>query len=294
MIMKSLKRYLLIVLATGLLFSCEQSEPAFTSRNGNVLTFSGREWDIKFSNDIDDILGPGNNLFTNHPNDVWVDENGHLHLAISKRGGKWRCTEVVSRDTMSYGTYIWTLQGNPVNIDPKIVLGLFTWDNNSFQTQANSEVDIEFAKWGDSEEEFTLQYGVQPIAFGPYFPERVDKPVKRLLEDSTISFSRPNWIGVSTHAFTWGPDLITWESWPGPEYGNGEPATSWTFDLNNPARVKNEGGNSSNPIIIPAPGNTTNARMNLWLSGGQGPNEGPDSKTRHEIIIEKFEYRPLP
>lgn len=262
----------------GLVWSCEQSEPSFNARNGNILTFSGREWDIKFA---EILLGPGNNYFTNHPNDVWVDDQDQLHLTVTQRGGRWRCTEVVSRDTMGYGTYIWTVKGNPVDIDPLIVLGLFTWDNNSFQSQANSEVDIEFAKWGDAEEEYTLQYGVQPIAFGPYFPERVHKPLG----------NNSDWIGTSTHAFTWTDSLITWESWPGSEYGNGPPATSWTFDLNNPARVKNEGGNSSNPIIIPAPGNTTNARMNLWLMNGV---EGPDDQTRHEIIISKFDYIPLP
>ena len=271
---------LLIVLG---LFSCKQSDPSFNQRIDDVITFSGRKWDIKTG-----FNGPGPNNFTNHPNDVYVDDNGHLHLSVSQRTVdgvtptlEWLCTEVVSQDTFGYGTYVWTIQGDPVNIDRNIVLGLFTWDNNTFQEQANSEVDIEFAKWGDSEEEFTLQYGVQPIAFGPYYPERVNKP----------EANNQNWIGVSTHAFTWTDTLITWESWPGNQYGVGDPAASWFFDLNNPARVKNENQNASDPIIIPAPGNTTNARMNFWLSSGV---EGPFFPFRSEIIIEKFEFIPLP
>lgn len=272
------KKYFLIVCFLGLLVACEQSEPAFNQRVGDNLTFSGREWEIKFG---DILFGPGPNFFSNHPNDVWVDDDGYLHLTVTDRDGRWVCTEVISKENLGYGTYIWTIQGDPVNIDPNIVLGLFTWDNNTFQTQANSEVDIEFAKWGDAAEEFTLQYGVQPIAFGPYNAERVNKPND---ED-------PNWVGVSTHAFTWTDTLITWESWEGPQYGNGAPLASWTFDLNNPAKQKFEGGNVSDPIIIPAPGATTNARMNLWLVNGP---EGPDSQVTHEIIIQKFEYLPLP
>lgn len=265
------------------LVSCEQSDPQFNQRIDDVLTFSGRKWDIKTG-----FEGPGPNNFTNHPNDVFVDDNGYLHLAVTQRTSvgndtalTWFCSEVVSQDTFGYGTYVWTVQGNPVNIDRNIVLGLFTWDNNTFQKEGNSEVDIEFAKWGDPEEEFTLQYGVQPIAFGPYNDERVFKP----------QANNENWIGVSTHAFTWTDSLITWESWPGGQYGVGDPAASWTFDDTNPPKRKFEGPNISDPIVIPAPGNTTNARMNFWLNSGV---EGPFFPFRSEIIIQKFEFIPLP
>ncbi len=257
--------------------SCEVSEPAVRSRQGDTLNFAGREWVIKHN---DALLGPGPNIFTNHPSHVWVDNNGYLHLTIDEREGTWYSTEVVSKENMGYGTYVFTIQGDPVNIDENVVLGLFTWDNNTFQQEANSEVDIEFAKWGEPEEGYTLQYGVQPINFGPYYPERVDKPVV----DSS------QWIGVSTHAFTWTDTLITWKSWPGSEYDNGTPTASWNFDLNNPARIKNEGQNSSRPIIIPAPGETTNARMNFWLL--EGPS-GPANQERHEMIIRNFQYLPL-
>lgn len=260
------------------IWGCQQSEPSFNAREGDVLTFSGRKWQIKKYENI--VWGPGPNYFSNHPNDVFVDDDGYLHLSVTQREGKWRSTEVISMDAFGYGTYVWTIQGDPVNIDRNIVLGLFTWDDNTFKEQANSEVDIEFSKWGVAEQDTTLQFGVQPINFGPYYPERDYKP------KTTPS----TWVGVSTHAFTWTDTLITWQSWPGDTYGNGAPAASWTFDLNNPARIKNEGVNSSNPIIIPAPGNATNARMNLWLVNGPG---GPFVPVRHEIIIQKFEFIPL-
>ncbi len=257
------------------LMSCQQSDPEFTQREDDVITFSGRKWDIKTG-----FNGPGPNFFTNHPNDVFVDDNGYLHLSIMQREGTWYSTEVISQDTFGYGTYVWTVQGDPVNIDRDVVLGLFTWDNNTFQTDGNSEVDIEFAKWGDPNEEFTLQYGVQPIAFGQYNSERVFKPES----------ANSNWIGVSTHAFTWTDSIIVWESWKGNTYGAGTPDATWSFDLNNPAKQKFEGPNVSDPIIIPAPGSTTNARMNFWLNSGV---EGPFFPFRSEIILQKFEFIPL-
>lgn len=260
-----------------LLFSCQQSEPEFNGRDGDFLTFSGLQWEIKHSSQL---LGPGPNYFSDHPNDVWIDDQDYLHLSVREHDGIWYCTEVVSVDTFAYGTYIFTIDGNLKNIDQNIVLGLFTWDNNTFQEEANSEVDIEFAKWGIDTVENTLQYGVQPINFGEFYPERVYKP----------EVDPQNWVGVSTHVFTWTDTLITWQSWTGSEYNNGPPLAEWSFNLDNPARIKYEGENQSDPVIIPAPGNTTNARMNLWLVNGP---VGPANQFNHEVIIQKFQFIPL-
>ena len=265
----------LLFLAT-LLFvgGCKQSDPTFTARENDVLTFSGRQWQIKKGFD-----GPGPNTFSNHPNDIWVDDQGYLHLTITRRDGNWVCTEVGGLDYTGYGTYVWTIQGNPVFIDKSVVVGLFTWDYSSFKEQANSEVDIEFSKWNEDTAQYTLQYGVQPIHFGPYNPERSFKPI---INNNQI-------IGVSTHAFTWTDTLITYQSWEG-GYQNGTPIASWTFDLSNPPRIKYENGQASNPIVIPAPGDSTHPRMNLWLLTGAA---GPTIPIRHEIIIRDFQYLPL-
>lgn len=271
------------ILSTILLLgfvSCEQSEPeeVGNERYADTLVFSGRNWTIKNGNGL---MGPGPNFFSNHPNDVWVDQNGYLHLTVTERDGQWKSTEVVSQDNLGYGKYAWTLEGNPLDIDENVIIGLFTWDNNTFQEHANSEVDIEFAKWGEVDEGYTLQYGVQPIAFGPYNEERVDKPEV----DSTFL------VGVSTHEFTWTDTLITWRSYAG-EYSDnpGTILASWSFDLNNPARIKYEGDNQSDPIVIPGYGATTNARMNYWLLNGP---QGPSNQFRHEIIIRSFNYTAL-
>jgi hypothetical protein len=268
---------ILFLFSSLFLYQCKQSDPSFNNREGDVLSFSGLKWNIKHSAGL---LGPGPNYFSDHPNDVWIDDQGFLHLTVHEHDGIWYSTEVVSQDTFAYGTYIFTIEGNLKNIDKEIVLGLFTWDNNTFQEQANSEVDIEFSKWRVDTTQLTLQYGVQPIAYGAYYPERANKP----------TLNSDNWIGVSTHAFTWTDTLITWQSWQGTEYGDGPPLCSWTFNLDNPARIKYENEMESDPIIIPAPGNTTNARMNLWLLNGP---TGPSNIFNHEVIIQKFEFIPI-
>lgn len=203
-------------------------------------------------------------------------------MTISNRDEKWFATEVISADTMGYGTYTFTVVGDLTNIPENITLGLFTWDNNSFQEAGNSEVDIEFSKWGDTATNQTLNYAVQPVAFGPTFKERVTRAQLEDVEDI---------IGISTHEFTWTPRLISWKSYKGEEKKEDNQIAEWSFDLDNPARVKNEGGKSSDPIIIPKPGKTTNTRINFWIQTWLGA--APADGLRHEVIIKEFEYQGL-
>jgi hypothetical protein len=167
-----------------------------------------------------------------------------------------------------------------LDIPTNTVLGLFTWDNNTLQSQANSEVDIEVSRWGNPNQNNTLHTSVQPVWFGSFYPERT-----RGHALPEAARTQP-----TTHEFRWAPEEITWTSYLGPKSANNVIAT-WKFDLTNPARVKQEGGITSAPIIIPAPGTTTNARMNLWLM--QDQNQGPTGGQTYEVVIRSFTYQPL-
>ena len=272
-----LRNTFLFMLGLLVLTGCEQSDPPDIGRDGDVLTFAGRQWDVK-SSEVQ--VGPGPNWFSREFKDVFVDENGWLHLNIVKNGLNWNATEVVGQDVVGYGTYTWVVGSDVLNLPENLVVGLFTWDNNTFQEAANSEVDIEFSKWGDTSATTTLTYSVQPVNFGTYFPERTH-----------YALPQPEVLtGVTTHSFTWTETLITWQSWVG-DSRSGEPYYTWTFDLNNPARAKQEGGNISDAIIIPEPGETTNARMNFWILPhiDLAPTDGQE----HELIIRDFIYEPL-
>jgi len=256
-----------------ILGGCKLEEPPSFGRQGDLVRFSGRLWDVKSGAGL---LGPGPNYFSNRPSDVYLDGKGYLHLRIQEHEGRWYSTEVVGRDTLGYGTYRWVIEGDYQNIANNTVLGLFTWNDESFLTQGNSEVDIEISKWGQANAP-TLNYAVQPVNFGTYYPERV------------VAVSTPNgdMIGVTTHQFVWTDTLITWTSWAG-EGSGGRVIGSWTFNRNNPARVKTEGNRSSAPIIIPGPEQNTRARMNFWQYGGEAPSDGLPK----EVVIRSFGYWP--
>jgi hypothetical protein len=254
--------------------ACEQSDPKDFGRNGDEVLFSGYTWDVKSG-----FNGPGPNYFSDHLDDIYVDDDGHLHMHITERDGLWYATEIISQDTMGYGTYTFAVEGDFVGMPENITVGLFTWDNNTFYEHGNSEVDIEFSKWGDVDKENTLQYGVQPINFGTYYPERVNNP-------TNVS----DLAGITTHMFHWTDTLITWKSFTGETTSESAKFAEWSFDLNNPGRVKEENGNSSLPIVIPAPGNTTNARINYWIQTYL--EAGPSDGQRHEFIVHSFDYTP--
>jgi len=273
--MKTVFAFLFFVLVMA---GCKQSDPTeVLARQGDVVHFSGRAWDVKHSATP---VGPGPNYFSRFYDDVWVDEHGYLHLTIDKHDNIWYSSEVVSEDTMGYGKYTFTVQADLLKFSDNVVFGLFTWNDSSFYTDANSEIDIEFSKWDDSLATNMATYSVQPVNFGTYYAERTHKQSI----DTTLLR------GVTTHEFTWTDTLLTWKSYRGAT-ADGPVIGSWSFNLNHPPRVKVDGGSTSLPVVIPQPRTNTHTRMNLWFLPYSGT--GPNNQLTHEVVIQKFTYQPF-
>jgi hypothetical protein len=193
------------------------------------ISFSGYQWAVKQSAGR---VGPGPNYFSGA--NVRVDAAG-LHLSITKSGNKWSTAEVINRASLGYGTYTWTL-ATPVDaLDPSVVLGLFTWNDNP--AYAHREVDIEFARWANAADPTNAQYTVQPYDAAGHLRR----------------FIQPAGAGPSVHSFRWAPGSIAFES----RRADGSLIDAWTY----------AGGD------VPVPGGE-NARMNLWLFRGARPTDG--------------------
>ena len=130
----------------------EDREPVY-----RTIEFSGYTWNVKSSKAK---VGPGPNYFSADENDVWVDEDGNLHLTISYKDGKWFSSEVFTLAPLGYGTYTFTLASPIDQLDKNAVLGLFTWDDAAPENNYR-EIDTEFSKWGNDSGE-NSQYVVQP------------------------------------------------------------------------------------------------------------------------------------
>lgn len=272
-------KYNILISVVVLCLSCKQGDPPVPEPKQNSdFIFSGIKWNLK--SDKIDKMGPGPNYFSDSSANVWIDASNYLHLKITNRNGKWECPEIISENKFGFGTYVFTIASDVANLNERVVLGLFTWDNTSFYEQANSEVDIEFSKWTVASDSLTLTYSAQPVQFDnpiPYY-ERNKKPVMQVSKLKTLS----------VHAFNWTDSLITWKSYEGDVYPGTNLIASWQFDKSNPSRIKMEGGRNSNPIIIPLPGSDTHARINLWLLNGLPPSDNKEV----EVIIKSFKFIP--
>lgn len=161
-----------------------------TEQFNETLTFSGNEWIVR--NTVD-AAGPGPNYFSNSSNNVWVDEDGRLHLRITQKGDRWNCASVSLNKSLGYGKYIFYLSSRVDSLDKNVVFGLFTWDDDpSFN---HREIDIEFAKWG-SDANLNAQFVVQPFTKA--------ENIKNFL----ISLNSDE----SNHSFSWKTDEVFFQS----------------------------------------------------------------------------------
>jgi len=223
--------------------------------NARWISFSGYDWWVKTGSGL---LGPGPNYFSDSTNNVWQDSMGQLHLRITNRTNQWQCAEVITRRTFGYGSYRFELN-SPVNdINPSVVLGLFTWSDDPAYT--HREIDIECGRWADTNDSNNAQYVVQPWDWAGHL----------------VRYYVPAGLTNSTHLFTWETNRVTYQS----ERGSYSPAPAstnmiyaWAF---------------TNAGDVPQTGDE-NVRLNLWLITGTPPTDGKEA----EFIIKSFTFVPL-
>lgn len=219
-----------------------------------TIRWSGYNWWVKRS---EEPVGPGPNWFSDSPRNVWVDRQGRLHLRITYRDGRWQCAEVVCDRSLGYGTYRFYVASPVANMDPHVVLGLFTWSDDP--AYANREIDIEFATWGDGASLLNAQYVVQPATSERLHRFRMDRR-----------------IAESVHSFTWLPTSVSFLSVRGRRATPSSPSDviqEWRFT----------------GADIPLRGDE-NPRINLWLVAGKPPQDGKEV----EVVLTRFEFIPAP
>lgn len=218
----SLLLAVLLVASTAL-----AGKPGYPDR----VTWMGGSWQVKTSNAA---VGPGPNIFAKA--NVSVDASGFLHLRIAKDAqSRWTAAEVISPQSYGYGTYTWTVASRLDQLDPNVVLGLFTWSDRP--QYAHRELDFEAAKWGNGADPTNAQFVVQPY----------DKP--NHLRRFTLSDA------VRTQqSFTWRAGQVSFVS---RRLDTGAVVHAWTYTGTD----------------VPKPGDER-VRLNLWLFQGAAPQNG--------------------
>jgi len=148
--------------------------------------FSGFTWRVrKVASDRGGTVNPY------HPDNVYTDESGALHLRILNRDGQWSCSEVNLTRSLGYGTYSFTVEDTS-RLEPSVVFGMFTWDYST-DRENHREFDIDISRWGDPDNK-NAEFVIQPI----------------LVPANISRFMAP--AGKLKHTIVWEPGRITMET----------------------------------------------------------------------------------
>jgi hypothetical protein len=169
--------------------------------------FSGYDWETR------DV--PGNNggaLHEYDPRNVWVDNQGAMHLRITRVHDKWVCAEAYTLRSFGYGAYSFHLR-DIGHMDPAAMLSLNTWDDSEVE-QNRRELDVHLSRFGNPDSK-NAQYVVQP-----YF-----------VPSNVYRFEMPP--GPVTTSFRWLPGSAEFTTTGGPHNAS-IPDASWTFTTDVP------------------------------------------------------------
>lgn len=243
-------RTLLCLLVCCTLFLFRQADAAAAAHGSDgprIIQFSGYEWVLKTG-----YRAPGKNHWSG--DNVWVDQEGLLHLKITHTGKRWHCAELMTVNTFGYGDFQFQVIAPLGQLDPNLILGLFVYpsDENPYE---DSELDIEIAKWGD----------------------QAGKPGNYTVASSKEThrfhfFLEGNY---STHQFRWSREKVLFQSFHGHDTADKEPFSRWVYNAD-----RHHGKNAAPPVRV---------HMNLWLFLGKAPWYGQEQ----EVIIKGFVFEPL-
>jgi hypothetical protein len=243
---------ILLILLMWLPMNVISKERKTPKQAPDTIEFSGYKWTIKDSNGRQ--TGPGDNYFSNSKKNVYVDNEGKLHMRITQRDDKWYCPEVRMVHSLGYGRYYFTLDPLQVPLDRDVVIGLFMYDQED-NSNFHNEVDIEISKWG-KDTKTNSQYVIQPK----------EEEAHRFVTDLTIP---------SRHMIELGRKKITFRSYQlRPEEKDTDRVEIAKHKIKPDKDYETENEKVS---------------MNMWLYHTSEPSD----LREFEVVISRFEFKPF-
>ncbi|PWU07856.1 MAG: hypothetical protein C5B51_08990 [Terriglobia bacterium] len=118
---------------------------------GRILQFSGYQWETR-----ETASDHGGSMNFYDPANAWTDEQGLLHLRVTRQQDHWVSAEVKLSRSLGYGSYRFVVR-DVSRLEPAAVFAMFTWDDLG----PSREMDIEISRWGEPEDK-NAQYVIQP------------------------------------------------------------------------------------------------------------------------------------
>jgi hypothetical protein len=216
--------------------------------------FAGYNWTVKSGRQL--ALG----LNDWDENNVRVDQDGYLHLALTNRGSQWYCSQVSMVDRLGFGRYQFWVIGRIDQLDPNVVFGLFNYPTPDVGPDGTHEIDIEFAKWGNPQ---------APNANYTVYPAK-----KNRFDRAHACFSMELNGDNTTHRFGWSSTSVTFQSLHGHRDDDSGQFAAWLYQPRDPV---DHIGNQPVPVQI-----------NLWLFNGHAPG----NSQQVELVVRSFKFTP--
>lgn len=165
-----------------------------------LVDFSGYKWRLRTA----PSSRGGQNVYS--PSNVSVDEQGAMHLRISRTEKDWSCAEASLTRNLGFGAYEFVVRGLDT-LESPVVFAMFTYDYAGGALH-NREMSIEMSRWGDPAKK-NAQYVLQPY-YAAANVHRFNAPPGTLTlrlhwEQDRIRFhTLRGSTSVSEHAFTAG------------------------------------------------------------------------------------------
>ncbi len=106
-----------------------------------TIAWSGRVWDVRAPG----FGTPGPNFWSDSEANVSVVGTDLVLSIASDEFGRWTSAEIAAEAHLGYGTYRWVVETDLSTLDPRDVLGMFTYGGGA---PSNNELDIEPSRWG--------------------------------------------------------------------------------------------------------------------------------------------------
>jgi hypothetical protein len=233
------------------------SELAHPQSVERTVEFSGWTWVVRRS---DGFEGPGPNRFLDNQRTVWLDDRNNLHLKVWVRNNRAYTAEVILGRPLGYGTYIVESIGRMDTMDPEVIFGMFTYDDDP--AHAHREIDIEYGRFGDPSSP-NAQFVVQPFEN----------------DENRFRYALRQEGDYLTHAFRWDESGIRFAAFHGhvadaiirdgiSSLADDQTIAAWDY-----------------PGEVPPPGNER-FRINLWLYQSALPDGD------HEVALASFAFVP--
>ena len=223
------------------------------SVRAETIQFSGYTWEVRSA----DLGLPGPNPWSSR--NVWVDEQGSLHLRLTRQDGRWSGAEIHTQKSLGFGCYELWLRGRVDQLDQNVVFGLFNYPSPEMGPDRTHEIDIEFARWGNPALK-NGNYTVWPVEAG------------RREAEHTFEFKLTG--NDSTHRFVWGPAKIDFQSLAGHVDDDRDEFARWRFQPEAPHAAI-----SQRPMPF---------YINLYCYRGRPPANGQPV----ELVVRAFEFTP--